>query len=183
MNAIAVWLILSAACGVLFQHPSAASGWKEFKSAESHFRVQYPSSWRRLSDNQKGLDIVNFPPGQGQHGIVLSPTGANIQVGGPPPWVRTLEEWIRANLQGTLPIEDGEIRITNPPPDGCTSFRRVVSRDDADGSGKHIFVDTEFYCSKGNRLYLVLLTNWEGDPKQAELQELALKIAQSLRTW
>lgn len=183
MVSLALWLILGAASGVPFQRPPADSSWTEFKSGVSHFSVMYPSSWRRLSQNLKGLDIVNFPAGQGQHGVVLSPIGANIQVVGATPRVHMIEDLVRGDLQGERPIEDSEVRITDPPKGGCATFRRVVWQQDADGSGKHIFSFTCYYCSIDSRIFSVLLINWKGDPKQPELQELALKIAQSLRTW
>jgi hypothetical protein len=182
MVSLALWVILSATSGVLCERPPADAGWKEFRSPVFHFTVQYPSSWRTLLENPRGIDIVNFPAAQGQHGIVLSPTGASIQVSGPPRWIHTMDDWIRGDRQGARPIEDREIPIPNPPASGCAGFRRVVWRQDADGAGKHIFLFNVYYCSIGSKLFAIGLTNWEGDPKQAELREIAYKIAQSLRT-
>jgi len=161
--------------------------WKVFESKTQHFRVHYPASWNQLEGlagtvNTDILDIINFPNSERVEGVVIKASGAEIQVSGPPPNVRTIDDWIRGDLSSDAAIDEGLISIPKPGLHGCTSLKRVTWRSDVSGAGKAYLFNTGYYCTTKTSFYRVLLANWQGDPQQSRLQELALKIALSLRT-
>jgi hypothetical protein len=161
------------------------SGWKTFESTKYGYVVQYPASWHLLTTELhptlEFLSILNFHPAQRVQGIVLRESGAEITVIGPPPDVRTTEDWIQLNLKSSEEIERVDIRMTKSEKNGCSNLLKVVSRSEV-GPGRY-FVHTHLYCTTQRGLFCLTLTNWNGDPNQSKLQGLALKIVSSLRTF
>jgi len=71
-------------------------------------------------------------------------------------------------------------------PDECRDLYEVVSKEPAAPPGDaprpgNDLINTEFFCQIGRKKYAMVLRNFEGDAKQAEYQEVALRVAQSLR--
>jgi hypothetical protein len=161
---------------------SATAPSREFASETGHFRVRYPGSWHRLADRNDVLNIINFPGNQAVEGVILNATGAMIQVSGPPPKARTVEDWIRIGLLDDPLLDKREVPPSNDAR-GCKTLTRVQWRSDVSGQGKAYYFYTDYYCSTASGFYSVLLTNWEGDTNQRHLEQTALAIALSLRVW
>jgi hypothetical protein len=125
------------------------------------------------------LDIINFPNSERVEGVVIKKGGAQIWAGGPPGPISSAADWIDHSLRGNALVSLRQVAIAAPSPGGCTRLERAVTRFKMDDA---YVIDTAYYCTVGNRLYRVFLTNWEGDPHQGELQDVALKIALSLRS-
>lgn len=159
--------------------PGQHSNWKEFKSAESGFSVKYPGSWYPFVSNKGSLDILSFPPAERVQGVVLKRGGAEIMVGGPPSGVTSIDQWVRAVEQDNRVKEDKSVKLIRAASNGCAELRQVVTESEA-GEGVY-FTQTSYYCSIGNKLLTVFLENWKGDPNEKRFQELALRIASSLR--
>lgn len=164
---------------------SSAEHWKIFQSKGQFFTVRYPSSWHRIGtgqfENQDVLGIINFPNSERAEGVVIKTGGAEIQVSAAPRGVNTVSEWIRRDLQGDQIIREGDMVLQKPVLDGCIALKEVTWRSDVSGSGKAYQFHASYYCSTAIGLYSVFLTTWDGDPKQGELQSLALRVALSLR--
>lgn len=179
-----VFLIIAAIPGLLGSGAHAPAGWKLFQSRSQHFSVRYPASWHQIKaadgrvDNDR-LSIINFPNAEIVSGVIIKKNGASIGVNGAPANVRTTEDWIRMYPVDDTLLDDRDIAVGKPAAGGCVKLSCLVIRDEVGPSAYSI--DTRYFCSTTQGLYVVTLTNWEGDPHQSALQDIALKIALSLR--
>ena len=160
--------------------------WKVFESRTQHFRACYPASWSHLEGlggtvDPDVLDIISFTNSQRVKGVVLMPSGAEIQVSRAPGNVHTIKDWVDLDLRDDVAMEEREISIPKTTESECKKLRRVTWRSDVSGEGKIFFLYTGYYCSTDTELFRILLHNWEGDPNQSRFQTIALKIARSLR--
>jgi hypothetical protein len=135
--------------------------------------------------NSERLAIINFPNSQRLRGVVIKDGGALISVNAAPVEaapsnVRSLDDWVRWYEKNEEALDDRDIPTSTPAPGGCQQLRRIVTREDM-GSGA-FSIGTVYFCSTKHGLYVVILSNWEGDPHQGDLQDTALKIAKSLRS-
>jgi hypothetical protein len=161
--------------------------WKVFESRTQHFRACYPASWNYLEGlggavDPDVLDLISFPNSQRVKGVVLMPSGAEIQVSRAPGNVQTIKDWVSLDLRDEVAIDEREISIPRTTVNKCEKLRRVTWHSDVSGEGKAFFLYTGFYCSTDTQHFRVLLHNWEGNPNQNQFQTIALKIARSLRT-
>ena len=161
---------------------SDSDQWKTFTSSKYHFSVQYPDSWFPSDATADILDITNFRRARSDESIALRAGGAEIAVSGARPDVRTVFDWIHHDLPDDAngaDVHQADVPISKPSPGGCTKLTAVTWREQiAEGA---YFVETSYYCQAGSGLYKVSLTNWDGDPKQKGLRDLALKMALSLK--
>jgi hypothetical protein len=127
------------------------------------------------------LGIINFPNSERIKGVVIKAGGAEIQVTAAPLGVSTPAEWIGRDVLDDPIIRERDVLVPKSVSDGCTALREVIWRNDVSGSGKAYQFNTGYYCSTAAGLYSVVLTTWEGDPKQGDLQSVALTMALSLR--
>jgi hypothetical protein len=178
-------LILTAALRPLALDAHPPGQWRFFESKTQHFSVRYPASWHRpeaagvpVDDNV--FSIINFPDADRAEGVIIKKYGALIDVNAAPSDVHSIEDWIRKYGVGDVVLDDRDIPVARPAADGCVKMRWLVTRSEV-GPGTY-FIGTNCFCSTARGLYRVLLTNWEGDPNQTELQDTALKIALSLRS-
>ena len=167
---------------------SAQSGepLKGFQSAKYHFKVQYPASWFPLTGTNDILDITNFERTPQVPGIALKVGGAEITVTQAPLDVHTAEQWVLRDLPDTswvskdFAAEQVDLPLANPVEGGCQKVKRVSWRDEL--APEAYLVETNYYCSTGDRLYKIALSNWDGDRAQSQLRLIATEVAQSLRT-
>jgi hypothetical protein len=161
---------------------SESDQWKTFTSSKYHFSVEYPDSWFPSDATADILDITNFRRARPDESIALRAGGAEIQVAGARPDVHTAYDWIHHDLPDDATgadVHETDIPISKPAQGGCTKLTAVTWRERvAEGA---YFAETSYYCQAGSGLYKVSLTNWDGDPKQKGLRELALKMALSLK--
>lgn len=178
------FLLLLSVCatGAIGAGGSGTDQWKSFTSSKYHFSVEYPDSWFPSDATADILDITNFRRSRPDESIALRAGGAEIQVTGALPDVRTVYDWIHHDLPDDASgaeVHQTEISIPRPAPDGCTKLTEVTWRERvAEGA---YFAETSYYCQAASGLYKVGLMNWDGDPKQKELRDLALKMALSLK--
>lgn len=161
---------------------SETDQWKTFTSLKYCFSVQYPESWHLSDATADILDITNFQRSRPDESIALRAGGAEIQVAGARPDVRTVYDWIHHDLPDDASgaeVHQTDIPISKPVPGSCTKLAEVTWRERvAEGA---YFAETSYYCQVGSELYKVSLTNWDGDPNQKGLRDLALMMALSLR--
>jgi hypothetical protein len=156
--------------------------WKLFTSSKYHFRVEYPESWYLSDVTSDILDITNFRRSRPDESITLRSGGAEIQVEGARADVRSVYDWIRHDLPddaGDAQPRQADIPIPNPTPGRCSKLTEVTWRERVAASA--YFAETSYYCQADNELYKISLTNWDGDPHQQSLRDLALKIAFNLK--
>jgi hypothetical protein len=159
--------------------------WKLFVSRSLHFSVEYPSLWNRLQDHDVApdadtLEIINFPNKERVEGVIIKKGGASISVNLAPSGINSARDWIRRYNRDNVLLDDRTIPRLRSAPDGCQDLRRIVSRDEV--APNAFSIETDYFCSTPRGLYVVLLTNWEGDPHQPAYQDIAAKVALSLRT-
>ncbi len=156
--------------------------WKSFTGVKYHFSVEYPDSWYPSDVTADILDITNFQRSRPDESITLRAGGAEIQVEGARADVRTVYDWIHHDLPDDASgadVRETDIPVPKPTPGGCTILTEVTWREQvAEGA---YFAETSYYCQSGNRLYKISLANWDGDPHQKSLRDIALKIALSLK--
>ena len=157
--------------------------WKQFSSAKYRFAVQYPASWHRLDGTPDILDITNFQRSGPQDGIATAVGGAEITVTGALPGVRSVDDWIRRDLPDSddNAASEDNVSIPKPASGGCVRLKQASWREQI--SPGVYFAETAYYCTTDAGLYKVSLMNWQNDPNQSRLRELAVKIALSLRAW
>ena len=178
-------LILTAALRPLALGAHPPVQWRFFESKTQHFSVRYPASWHRpeavgvLVDNNI-FSIINFPDAERAEGVIIKKYGALIDVNAAPSDVHSIEDWIRNYGVGDVLLDDRDMPAARPAADGCVKLRQLVTRSQV-GPGTY-FTGTDYFCSTTRGLYRILLTNWEGDPHQSDLQDTALKVALSLRS-
>ncbi|MGH9326725.1 MAG: hypothetical protein ACRD2B_08595, partial [Terriglobia bacterium] len=78
-------------------------------------------------------------------------------------------------------LQKREVRGFHKHHEGCLDIAEVISEWEV-GPGTYQTI-TSYYCTTAKGLYMVQLTNWQGDPKQLRLRATALKITLSLRSW
>lgn len=160
----------------------AEERWRTFKSTNQHFSVRYPPSWDRLgNDSDLGpdpncLEILNFPDSERLTGVIIKESGAAIRVFHGPPDPSAL-----TGLEASARRER-DIPIAGAPQNGCRSLKEVIWHEDVGGGGGRAYqVYSDYYCRTRCGVFGVFLMNWQGDPKQEELQALAQRIAMTLR--
>lgn len=153
-------------------------------SRSHHFSVKYPSSWNRLQNpgvapDPDMLEIINFPNAERVEGVVIKKAGASITVNSAPGRAGSTEDWIQRYADDNVILDDRQVPMTSPGPTSCLKMRRVVIRDQVAPGAYSI--ETQYFCSTTRGLYVAGLTNWEGDPHQSTLQDIALKVVLSLK--
>lgn len=150
-----------------------------FTSEKHAFTVKYPAAWHRLNQTIDVLDIINFSPSKMVKGVVLPQGGAAVTVVPAAEKIDTLSQWLLREPWSSQQHIKKEIGPSQEP-NGCMKLLKVEWDSE---EGPHTFSHiTSYYCTTSRRLYRIELSNWRGDPRQGEFQEIAVKIALSLRT-
>jgi len=164
---------------------SPVPGWKTFESTKYGFKVRYPDQWQELRgiDGTPGskdrFDIINFPNAERVQGVVIKKGGAEISVGPAGSGSAPIDDWVRDNTKLDTHVQRRTIKMSSPNPSGCMSLVEVTSLSEVGPDTR--FSRTVYLCSTARGAFAVFLTNWQGDPKEVELRELARKIVLSLR--
>jgi hypothetical protein len=157
---------------------SYAPPWKLFSSDE--FTIQYPSAWYSTGAWAKKLQILSSKGGA--EGIIIKKGQALInveQVESP----KQMSEVIDLYTHETTELSRSNIPFQS---DHRCVLTEVVSKEPAippeDATGKVPYIiNTEFFCALNNRNIVLVLRNWEGDKRQSQYQEVALRMAKSIR--
>jgi hypothetical protein len=159
------------------------SRWGSFRSSAG-FSLQYPVDWVRKDVPKDQLLILSSEGGAGA--AVIKPGQALLSV------VESQDE--QSNLQqlrdrynrGITILARKHIRAGGVKAYGCRDLYEVISKEPAVPPGDTprpgpALINTEFFCEIGGKKYVTVLRNFEGDEKQTEYQDVALRVAQSLR--
>lgn len=160
-------------------------GWKIFESTTYGFKVRYPAQWQELRGidgtprSKDSLDIINFPNSERAQGVVIKKGGAEISVGPAGAGSASIDDWIRDDTKFDTQVERRTIKMSSTNPSGSMSLVEVTSLSEVGPDAR--ISRTVYFCSTRRGAFAVLLTNWQGDPKEVQLRELAREIVLSLR--
>lgn len=176
---IAVALIVALGIVAL----ASADTWKEFTSP-IHFSVSYPADWFRfgvskdrlqLRSSKGGAEAVVIKRGQAEITVVEAEESST----------KTLAQVIDYYTQGSSISSRSRISDKSGKP-ACSDLEEVISKEppappeDTLISVPNI-VNTDFFCEVDGYKIVTLLRNWEGDNRQNEYQQVALRMAKSIR--
>jgi hypothetical protein len=157
--------------------------WRWFKSS-AHFSIMYPENWVRI--NAEYPDRLELASSKGGlEAVVIKDGQANIFVSEAQHPTKTLSGLINLYTKDATVISRRS-GMAHRDKQRCSGLERVVLKEEAvpaEGmpTPAPYFIYTEFFCELGNRKIVLILKNWEGDKKQKEYQEVASKMAESIR--
>ena len=163
---------------------SSSNKWKQFRSSDA-FSVEYPSSWFRFGSSGGRLNILSSK--RGAEGVVIAKGEAYIFVRQEPlSAAHSMAQVIDQYSQGAAPLSRADVPAGQRG--SCNQLQEVVwkeppvAREDVPSRIRVTdFVYTGLFCRIGGRNITVMLKNWQGDPRQAEYQRVALRVAKSIR--
>jgi hypothetical protein len=163
---------------------SAAEKWRSFNSSTG-FSVTYPENWFRKGISKDRLVILSskggaegMPIEHGQAVIsVMEEEGSTTET-----LLAVMDRYIRdTTVVSRRDIHNEEIGSRE-----CGNIKEVVSKEravppeDVPGIVPYI-VNTEYFCEVNGHKYVTVLRNFEGDKLQPRYQQIALRLAESLR--
>ncbi len=176
---VIVALLMSVVCTAF----AASDGWRLFRSSAG-FSVSYPGTWVRNGVSTDRLQVRSSKGGA--EGIGIKHDQAEITVmEAPESSKQTLAQMIAYYTQDTKVLSQRDI----PGEVGlhvCSNLKELISKESAvppDGSPISVptIINTDFFCDVNERKVVTLLRNWEGDKRQQEYQQIALRMAKSIR--
>jgi hypothetical protein len=158
--------------------------WAIFKS-NAGFSVNYPSSWFRKGISKKDLTILSSRGGAEaiiiKHGQAMISVGEAVDSSN-----KILPSVIDHYTLGTEILSHREIHNREAGTRGCRDLTEIVSKEGAVPPEDvpvrvPYIVNTGYFCELDGRKYVTVLRNFEGDSRQAAYQQIALRVAESLR--
>jgi hypothetical protein len=171
--------LLLALHGVAF---ASTDAWLRFSSSH-HFSVAYPATWFRIGGSTDRLQILSSKGGA--EGVIIRHGQAEIVVMEAYNSSKTLPQIIDYYTQG-VPVLSRRDVPNEPGKEGCGSLEEVISKEGAVPSADSPIrvpniINTDFFCEVNGLKLVTLLRNWEGDERQAEYEDVALRMAKSIR--
>ncbi len=165
---------------------ASTNAWKEFGTRD--FSIMYPANWYRFGVTPDELDLRSSKGGA--EGVVIKDNQACISVKEEPASSgKTLAAVINYyNKEGTI-LSRADISGGRGSGEGCRDLKRVVVKDpvvppeDLPKRTKvPYFIYTEFFCEMNGPKFVTLIQqHWEGDERQEHYQQVALRMAESIR--
>lgn len=162
---------------------ASTGGWQRFSSS-TRFSVLYPRTWVRNGVSTDRLQLLSSKGGA--EGIGIKQGQAEITVmEAPESSKQTLAQVIAYYTQDTTVLSHKDVSGESGP-HGCSNLKEVTSKEPAIPPADSLIkvpniVNTDFFCEADGRKIVTLLRNWEGDTKQEEYQQIALRMAKSTR--
>jgi hypothetical protein len=139
--------------------------------------LQYPAAWWPITLQQDRVDILSYEGGE--HGVVIHRDQAEIIASIVTKSADlTLEQFVNQNLRNQRLIATEELAAEGVG--GCLRLRKVVSLQE-EGPSAYVS-NTGFFCELAKFRVVVLLRNWQDDPKQRQYQRIATHMARSIHT-
>lgn len=163
---------------------AAGTLWLRFCSSKQ-FSVLYPKDWVRSGSFEDRLQILSSKGGA--EGVVIKRGQAEITVMEAQGRTdKSLSQVIEFYTEGALVLSQRDIPQMRAS-DGCRSLTEVISKESvipASDSPINVpyVINTDFFCAGAQgRKIVILLRNWQGDERQTEYQQVARRIARSVR--
>ena len=157
----------------------SSGSWKLFRSSDK-FSIEYPSWWFPIGASGRQLQIRSSKGGA--EGVIIKSGQALISVrqeSSPKTMAQVINlythemtELSRKNI--SLQSDHRHCSLTE-----IVAKEPVISPEDAAGSVP-ITVNTMFFCELQNRNIVLVLRNYEGDKRQSQYQQVALRMAKSI---
>lgn len=178
------YLVLTT--GLILAQEPAGRNWKLFKSTTG-FSVEYPGNWFTKGVSTDSLTILSSAGGQ--EAVIIKKGQAMISVREEQgDRVSTLSQLVDHYTQGTDFLSRKNIRNERPGTQGCRDLQQIVSKEPLvpleDVPRPELvpyMIDTGYFCEIHGHKYVTALRNYEGDKNQPIYQQVALRVAQSLR--
>ena len=181
-RAVSVALLLSAA----IVGGASSGAWQEFRSSNG-FSVTYPATWVRQNVSPDRLDILSsrghqeavvIGKGEAEMFVVKEPesTGRTF-----PQVIQYYERETKVQLDREIPegrrgacerLEEVVSKGPPVPPEDVPAYVRPQLTN---------FTYTALFCRIEDHTFVVMLKNWEGDSRAVEYQEIARRVAGSIR--
>jgi hypothetical protein len=162
---------------------ASTNGWHWFTSS-NNFSVMYPASWFRISASADRLQLLSSKGGA--EGVIIKHGQAEITVmEAQASLSKTLAQVIDDYTRGTSVLSRRDVP-GKPNKHGCGNLKEVISKEqpipstDAAINVPYV-VNTDFFCEAGGHKIVTLLRNWEGDKRQEEYQQIALRMARGIK--
>lgn len=162
---------------------ASTDGWHRFSSSSS-FSVMYPGVWFRIGASTDRLQILSSKGGA--EGIVIKHGQAEITVmEAQASSTKTLAQVIDYYTQGASVLSRRDVPEEAGERD-CRELKEVTSKEQAIPSADSpisvpYIINTDLFCEGDGRKIVTLLRNWEGDKRQQEYQQIALRMAKGIR--
>ncbi len=156
--------------------------WQRFSSS-NHFSVLYPAAWVRNGASTDRLQLRSSAGGaegigikQGQAEITVMEAQESSK--------QTLAQVIVFYTQDTTVLSRKDV-AGETASSGCSELKEVISKEPAVPPGDSTIsvptiINTDFFCEVQGRKIVTLLRNWEGDKRQQEYQQVALRMAKGI---
>lgn len=157
--------------------------WQQFSSS-SHFSVAYPGDWFRFGVSTDRLQLRSSRGGT--EAVVIKRGQAEITVvEAEGPSTKTLARVIALYTEGTSILSRRAVSNESSK-QACGKIEQVITREPVIPSGDALIdvpyiINTELFCEIGRRKIVTVLRNWEDDSRQKEYQQVALRMARSIR--
>ena len=176
----AVVIVLLTLVGAAF---ASTDGWQLFNSSAG-FSVSYPGSWFKagiskdriqLRSSKGGAEGIGIKQGQAEITVMEAPDSSK----------QTLAQVIAYYTQDTTALSHKDFP-GEAAPHGCSDLKEVTSKEPAVPPSDSpisvpMILNTDFFCEADGRKIVTLLRNWAGDKRQQEYQQVALRMAKSIR--
>lgn len=158
-------------------------GWQRFNSS-NRFSVRYPGSWFRAGISTDRLQLRSSKGGaegvgikQGQAEITVMEAQASSS--------QTLAQVIAYYTQDTTVLSHKNVPA-EASKGGCSELEEITSKEPAVPPADSPIrvpniINTDFFCEVAGRKIVTLLRNWEGDKRQEEYQQVALRMARDIQ--
>jgi hypothetical protein len=138
--------------------------------------LQYPDTWWPVSAEKERLNILSSKGGA--EGVVIQKNQAQIIVStAPQPAGDSFDRLIALSVGKQTVVSTAELAATAPH--GCMRLREVLSREEV-GPTSYVSA-TAIFCDTGLTSVTVLLRAWQNDEQLRQYQEVALRMARSIR--
>jgi hypothetical protein len=169
-----------------FAQETTSEKWNLFKSTTG-FAVSYPASWFRKGISTDRLMILSSKGGA--EALIIKRGQAVISVMEEREYLNaSLSDVVDKYVKDTEVLSRTNIQNQNAGIRGCRELLEIVSKltavsaEDVPGPVP-FFIYTEYFCEVNGHKYVTVLRNFEGDKKQGAYQEIALRVAKSLRAY
>ena len=98
---------------------------------------------------------------------------------------QTLAQVIAYYTQDTTVLSQKDVP-GEPVPKSCSNLKEVISKESAIPPGDSTIsvpaiINTDFFCEVDGHKVVTLLRNWEGEKRQEQYQQVALRVAKGIR--
>jgi hypothetical protein len=163
---------------------AAPDGWHLFRSTAG-FSVLYPDTWVRNGVSTDRLQVRSSRGGA--EGIGIKQGQAEITVmEAPESTKKTLAQVVAYYTQDVTVLSQKDVPGESTSK-GCSNLKEVISKEpaippgDAPVSVPNI-INTDFFCEVDGHKVVTLLRNWDGDKRQEEYRQVALRIAKAIKS-